>query len=160
AASVLISLVVGFAVRVQMGYSHGGLTLHPWFKENGANSAASTASNLFHGVSNTSWTNWCWLASGWLGSWLLLLLRARLTWFPIHPVGWLLVLGFPSHILWVSVFIGWGCKVLVTRYGGVDTMRKLTPAFLGLVLGDVTMMLFWLIIDGWQGRTFHTLVSS
>jgi len=87
-------------------------------------------------------------------------LRARLAWFPLHPVGCLIVLGFPSHILWVSVFIGWLCKVLITRYGGVATMRQTMPVFLGLVLGDVTMMLFWLVIDGWQGRTFHTLVSS
>ena len=27
-----------------------------------------------------------------------------------------------------------------------------------LALGDVTVMLFWLVIDGWQGRAFHTLV--
>jgi hypothetical protein len=34
------------------------------------------------------------------------------------------------------------------------------PTFLGLTLGDVTMMLFWLCIDGSQGRTYHQLMPD
>jgi hypothetical protein len=50
--------------------------------------------------------------------------------------------------------------VLITRFGGIDSYRKATPAFLGLALGDVTMILFWLAIDGWQGRTGHQLLPG
>lgn len=46
----------------------------------------------------------------------------------------------------------------------VNPLLKLVSArlalFLGLVLGDVTMMVFWLLIDGWQGRTNHGLMPS
>jgi hypothetical protein len=40
---------------------------------------------------------------------------------------------------------------------GTDTYRKLIPAFLGLAVGDVTMIVFWLIVDGFTGRTGHSL---
>jgi hypothetical protein len=46
------------------------------------------------------------------------------------------------------------------KYGGSDAYRRIIPGFLGLALGDVTMMLFWLAIDGWQGRTLHQLIPS
>jgi hypothetical protein len=63
-------------------------------------------------------------------------------------------------MFWFSIFLGWLCKGLIMRFGGIDTYRKVTPAFLGLVLGDVSMMLFWLAIDGWQGRTGHQLMPG
>ncbi|MDF2439450.1 MAG: hypothetical protein JWN98_434 [Abditibacteriota bacterium] len=53
-----------------------------------------------------------------------------------------------------------GCKVLSTRFGGAETYRKTTPAFLGLALGDIAMILFWLLPGGWQGRTMHHLTSD
>jgi hypothetical protein len=33
------------------------------------------------------------------------------------------------NTLWLSVFIGWLAKVLITRIGGFDSYRKMTPAF-------------------------------
>jgi len=62
--------------------------------------------------------------------------------------------------VWFSVFPGWSCTVLITRSGGVDTYRKTTPLFLGLALGDIAMILFWLVIDGWQGRMGHHLTPD
>ncbi len=47
-----------------------------------------------------------------------------------------------------------------TNFGGIDTYRKTTPLFLGLALGDITMILFWLMIDGWQGRMGHHLTPD
>lgn len=34
------------------------------------------------------------------------------------------------------------------------------PAFLELSLGDVTMMLFWLAVDGLNGRVGHLLMPN
>jgi hypothetical protein len=90
----------------------------------------------------------------------MMLARSRFTWFPLHPVGFLVSQSYPITQIWFSVFIGWLCKVLVTRFGGTDTYRKTTPLFLGLALGDVAMMLLWLVIDGWQGRVGHKLMPG
>ena len=87
----------------------------------------------------------------------LMLARSRLVWFPLHPLGFLMSLTYPMHRLWFSILLGWGLKVTITRFGGSDAYRKATPLFLGLVLVDVTMYVFWLVIAWWQGRTFHQL---
>jgi hypothetical protein len=72
-------------------------------------------------------------------------------------LGLLMSLSYPLSRLWFSIFLGWGCKALIMRFGGVDTYRRLIPVFLGLILGEVIMILFWLIIDGCQGRIAHQL---
>ena len=107
---------------------------------------------------DVSWMNWVWLGLGGLITYGLMLARSRFTAFPLHPIGFLMSVTYPMHRLWVSVFLGWACKTLITRFGGNDTYRKTIPLFLGLVLGDVTMMLLWIAIDAWQGRVNHLLM--
>jgi hypothetical protein len=34
------------------------------------------------------------------------------------------------------------------------------PLFLGLGLGDVMSIVFWLAVDGWQGRVGHQLLPG
>jgi hypothetical protein len=60
--------------------------------------------------------------------------------------------------MWLSILLGWLCKVTITRFGGTDTYRKLIPLFLGLALGDIVMIVAWIAIDAWQGRTGHALL--
>jgi hypothetical protein len=92
------------------------------------------------------------------------LLKVRLfcpsLWFPLHPLGYLMGLVFPVSVFWFSIFLGWLFKSIINRFGGTDSTRKVTPLFLGLALGDVAMMLFWLLVDGWQGRTGHSLMPG
>jgi Na+-translocating ferredoxin:NAD+ oxidoreductase RnfD subunit len=88
------------------------------------------------------------------------LARSHLVWFPLHPLGLLMSLSYPMSRLWFSIVLGWLCKVLVMRFGGSQSYRQLTPAFLGMVVGEVIMILFWLIIDAWQGRTGHQLMAG
>jgi hypothetical protein len=84
--------------------------------------------------------------------------RSRFMWFPLHPVGILMCVPFAMFTMWVSIMIGWLFKVIIMRFGGSDSYRKLVPAFLGLALGDMVMVVFWVAIDGWQGRTGHSLL--
>jgi hypothetical protein len=49
-------------------------------------------------------------------------------------------------------------QTLIIRFGGTNTYHKTLPALLGWVFGDVTMMLFWVIVYGCQGRTGHRLL--
>jgi hypothetical protein len=159
-AVILITLPMGIYMRVKLGYDAGALSFHTWFAKGGAQQPANTANSLITGAKDMSFTNWGWLGSGMFFTWLLMAARSRFAWFPLHPLGFLVNLGYAMNTLWFSIFVGWFCKTVITRYGGIDSARKVTPLFLGLALGDVSMMLFWLIIDGWQGRTYHFLVPT
>lgn len=160
AGVVFVSLAMGIWMRVRMGYEGSGLSLNAWFAIGGPQQPALNAARLISGTSDASWTNALWVGLGAVGTWAVMLMRSRFVWFPFHPIGMLMGLTTPVQRLWFSVFLGWFCKVLITRFGGNDTYRKLIPTFLGLALGDVTMMLFWLLIDASQGRIGHNLMPG
>ena len=84
---------------------------------------------------------------------------------PLAPFGMVLIgllaiaaVSYPMFVFWPSIFLAWACKSLVVRFAGVDSARRLNAFFLGLIVGDVTSMLFWIVIDGWQGHLGHNLM--
>ena len=76
---------------------------------------------------------------------LLAVVRSRLFWWPIHPLGY--GVSFHMHLLWAAFFISCIAKWLVLKYGGIGMYRKAVPFFLGLVLGDFVIGSFWNILS-------------
>lgn len=159
-ACSILSLGLGVYMNTRLGYAQGGLTLDPWYAGAASTQPASVSANLIRGVKDASWFNLLWVGAGIALTYALMLARSRFAWFPLHPIGFLISQSYPISEIWFSIFLGWWAKVLVARFGGAAAYRKLTPLFLGLILGDVAMMLFWLIIDGWQGRIGHKLMPG
>jgi hypothetical protein len=79
---------------------------------------------------------------------LLAVGKARLTWWPFHPIGYALANSYAMEYFWSALFIGWCLKMLVVRYGGVRLYRHAGPFFLGLILGDYVIAALWSLI-GW-----------
>ena len=161
AAVVTISLVMSLWMTVRLGYENGGLTLgHKWWAQQGPLMPAQTLDNLKNLDKSSALVNWSFLGVGVVLTYGMMLARSRLAWFPLHPIGYLVTLTYPMATFWGSILIGWLAKSVIMRFGGHDTYRKVSPLFLGLVLGDIVMIFFWLIIDGWQGRTGHLLLPG
>lgn len=159
-AVTLISFSISLYMNVRLGYEAGGLSLNSWFAVVGAQQPAVVSAKMLNGTRDVSWMNWVWMGVGGTLTYGMMLARSRFVWFPFHPLGFLMSATYPMNMLWFSIFLGWLLKSLIQRFGGSDAYRKLTPAFLGLALGDISMMLFWLLIDGWQGRTLHQLMPG
>ena len=77
---------------------------------------------------------------------LLTLLRTRFVWWPLHPIGYIVAQTFTMDWLWCPTFIGWACKSLVLRYGGMSAYRQALPFFLGLVVGDMVVSSLWTLL--------------
>jgi hypothetical protein len=161
-AVTLISFSIGVFMNVWMGYrsSGGGLMFHSFFSSIGPRIPAWNLDSLLHTTDWQSGASLFWTSVGALETYGLMVARARFAGFPLHPLGLLVCLTSTINQVWLSVFCGWLCKVLVTRFGGNSAYRRLVPAALGLVLGDVVMIVFWLLIAGWQGRTGHQLLPG
>ncbi|HEX8236097.1 MAG TPA: DUF6785 family protein [Abditibacteriaceae bacterium] len=160
-AVMLITFGMSCWMRIRLGYEHGALTLGSWFfVKHGSQLPAWFSNDLYRGVDSATWANGLWLLMGVLFTYALILARSRLLWFPLHPLGFLMSLTWTMDQVWFSIFVGWLCKVLITRFGGIESYRKTRPMFLGLALGDVFMILFWLLVDGWQGRVGHHLTPD
>ncbi len=155
---VAISFSMGVWMRVKMGYESGGLGFNGWFAIVGAEQPAFNSQTLLAGATGATPWNLAWLFVGALLIYSLMVARSRFARFPLHPIGFLVALSAPVQRFWFSIFLGWAFKVIITRFGGSDSYRRLTPMFLGLVLGNVAIVLVWLAIDSWQGRTGHLLL--
>lgn len=70
----------------------------------------------------------------------------RFYWWPLHPIGYLMVYSSAMKILWLSFFIGWICNTLCMRYGGVILFKKMRYFFVGLIMGDFLIGGTWAII--------------
>jgi hypothetical protein len=160
-ATVIISVIISWCTAVRLGYENGGLGLgHRWWAQDGSRMPAYFLESVNRSSAGSALTAWLWLGVGATLTYGMMLARSRFTFFPFHPIGYLISLTYPGHTFWSSIFLGWLAKVLITRFGGNDTYRKMTPTFLGLALGDVAMIVVWVVIDAWQGRTGHLLLPG
>jgi hypothetical protein len=67
---------------------------------------------------------------------IVALLRFNVSWWPLHPVLFLVWGTQPSRVTWFSFLIGWGIKEMVVRFGGGRSYQSLKPVFLGLIMGE------------------------
>jgi hypothetical protein len=86
------------------------------------------------------------VALGALVTGALLLLRLRLAWWPLHPVGYALANTPTMASTWMPFALAWLAKLLVLRYGGMRLYRRSLPFFLGLILGDFLGGGFWTLL--------------
>lgn len=77
---------------------------------------------------------------------LLSFLRLRYTWWPLHPIGFLILGTYPSTHLWLSIFIGWVLKTVIVKYGGSRFYQACKPFFIGLIVGEGVAAGFWLVV--------------
>lgn len=63
--------------------------------------------------------------------------RLHLTWWPLHPVMFLVWLTEPQRRMAGAFLVGWAVKSLVQKYGGARCYQQLKPAMLGLVAGEI-----------------------
>jgi hypothetical protein len=83
-----------------------------------------------------------------IGAGITLLLaggRLRFNWWPLYPIGLLLVHTYVMQVFWFSILIGWLIKIAIVRLGGAPALRELRPIFLGLIIGEACAAGFWLL---------------
>lgn len=114
----------------------------------------------------TSFTEIVWLrvyaaliGAGILG--LLMYLRRTFLKFPIHPIGYMVLLlslyyqfvspyakgDNEASLVWGGVFVAWVIKKLVVKYGGMNAYKSAKPFFISLVVGSVVAVFAWNMLD-------------
>jgi hypothetical protein len=153
AVTTIVALVSATAMKVYLGYAYGGLQLNAWHVNTMPKIVMWDVAGWSDPRSPDSWTKWFWIGLGTLLTWGMMLARTTWSWFPLHPLGFLVASKFGSmSSWWCSVLLGWLCKTTITKFGGNDAYRAAIPFFMGIVLGDVALLLFWTAIDIWQAR--------
>ncbi len=108
-------------------------------------------------LSGPSLAGWLWTAAGGLVMAMLMVARHHFIWWPLHPLGFVVSPGWAMDNIWFSVFLAWGIKVLVLKYGGPGVYAKTRPFFLGVVLGQFVVGGMWLVIDSFTGTVGNSV---
>ncbi len=139
-------IVATFATLVTL-YGVGGLsTTNTWFTKDGPEMVWKGAGAAIRSTEAPAVSNWVFTALGALAVLGMTLARARFPWFPLHPLGFVVSTGYPMERLWFSIFLGWGTKTLILKYGGTATAARVRVWMLGLILGNIAAMLGWILI--------------
>jgi hypothetical protein len=48
---------------------------------------------------------------------------------------------------WFSIFLAWMIKWIILKFGGMKAHRKALPIFIGITVGDATMIALWSIYE-------------
>jgi hypothetical protein len=83
-------------------------------------------------------------------------LRLRFSWWPLHPVLFLVVATHPMARFNHSFLLGWAIKEAVTRWGGQRTYQQCKPFMIGLIAGDLLGALVFMV----TGAVYYAITGQ
>ncbi len=150
-AAVLLALGGSLWSVLVLSYQYGGVNLHGFWFIGVPRLAGDYMAQALINPTPTNWNGWLFTGVGGLVQTLLVIARARLIWWPLHPLGFAISTFAIMTYVWFSVMIAWAIKTIVLKYGGASLYRATRPFFLGLILGQISVSGLWLLIDYFTG---------
>jgi hypothetical protein len=160
---LIIAIIIGafmgglscFIAALQFGYSLGSDVRFggpaKWFALGGFGRLAwwlsYPQSTDFLGLGVTSF--------GFIFSLMLLIMRMRFFWWPVHPIGYAIAYSWDMNLLWFPILLSFITKTVILRYGGFNLYRRTVPLFLGFILGEYMIGGAWSIIGIALGRPMY-----
>jgi len=93
---------------------------------------------------------------GFVGAGVLMFLTARLTAWPLHPIGLAFSGSEAVTKYWLCILIVWFSKLIILKTGGVQRYEKAKPFFIGLVVGYVfVLMLSYAVHEFFPGQWYQ-----
>jgi len=144
-AAIALTVVTAAVTALMLAYDTGADGMHGWFY-------SSLPRNLFGQIASLNKVppevspghrNWIIVGGGAMA--LLLYLRRTIFWMP-HPIGMIMLINPIMATYWFSIFIGWGAKSLVTRYGNRNVYVYIRRFFVGLIVGELALICLAIIV--------------
>lgn len=155
--ALLCSLAGSTWMIMTMGYAYGGINLASPFLSNGNNWIYNEHTMLNPTPPNVR--GWVFTGIGGIVEGLLMWAQHRWFWWPLHPLGFAIGVGWLTGHIWFSALVAWGLKLVILQYGGARLYGGLKPFFLGLILGEATVAGTWLGIDALTGMTGNFITA-
>lgn len=140
AGAIMLAITLGyfasFASYVWTAYHFGAVTMDPYGTDSAPHWSLNRAAEYARTPLTTHFGDLSALALGGALTVLLVVLRARVVWWPISPIGLAMSSTYAMDRIYFSVFLGWAIKVAIVRFGGLRLYRRSVPFFLGMLLGE------------------------
>lgn len=158
-AATVIGFTLYYGYHVMGSYNFGVVSFNG--SNNGAVGIWRTAANrIQEGTVGTDWNRVSWLGIGGIFTALLFCLRYRFPGFPVHPIGFAVSGSEILRSSTASIFIVWLIKVLLLKFGGLESYRRKVPLFLGMAVGYVAGIGLGVAVDViWFNGNGHSLTG-
>jgi hypothetical protein len=147
-AALFVSLLVSGATHHYLSYTHGRVAIPDDRATRQMPFEALQDTYRFANTTSESDPVTSWEHVGIGAIMATILMAGRMMWagWPFHPIGLVLMGSGMTNMIWFSIFIGWGIKRLLLRYGGAGAFRRARPFFIGLIVGEMLAAGAWLFI--------------
>jgi hypothetical protein len=136
----LVAMFVSSYAALKTAYTLGGLNMaDSWAAVREPQWRYAAADSIIRGQGHYDKLYWGPLAMGIGGMGLMMLLRSRFYWWPIHGVGLLACSSWNAHRLWLPFFLGWATKMCIMKFTGGQTLRSARYFFIALILAEATV---------------------
>jgi hypothetical protein len=138
--ALVVALGVSGSLHIWLPYNYGAVQMYGYVYQGNPVWAFTDSATVLNGSRPPlPWFATMNFVIGMLVTFAIVALRARLLWFPLHPLGYALCGTWTMMVFWFPCFVAWLCKIIILRYGGMQLYAKARPFFLGMVLGEFTM---------------------
>ena len=137
--------VVAILAQLMLSYNKGADSMHSWFHTNVPKDLFGTVAGLVRSPPAAMPTVAGWVLFGAVVMIALLFFRRMFFWLP-HPIGLIMLVSPQMLSYWPSLFIGWIAKSLVTKYGNKDTYRSMRSFFIGLIVGELLIVVLSMLV--------------
>ena len=142
--ALVCSLLGAAYMTLKLAYAHGAinLSLINWAGAHGWPYIGPTIINM----PEANMRGWLFKGIGAAVEGFLMWAQHRWFWWPFHPIGFAIAVGWLTSQIWFSALIAWLLKLVIVRFGGVRLFQAAKPFFLGLILGEVSVSGVWGVI--------------
>src|SRR5579884_478291 len=134
--AILFGIAVSFAIGLMIWYGYGAGARTDQWRTSMGRMPFDQLSDTLKTRSKPDLSGSLAIASGFLVTTALMLLRTRFTGWFLHPVGYAMANTPTMNQIWLPFFLAWLVKTLILRYGGMRLYRQSLPFFYGLIVGD------------------------
>jgi hypothetical protein len=138
--AIVVSMLLVYLILIPLVYQHGGITMNGQRFNQVPSQPFRELATMLKNPRRPDALGEAFVGLGFVTTLLLSALRLRLVWWPFHPIGY--AVGFSRRTIdwmWFSIMLGWACKVILLRLGGMHLYRRALPFFLGFILGEFSM---------------------
>ena len=142
--ALVASLGGSLFMSLHMAYSHGAINLAQ-LGEAGGHGWPYIGPTI-ESLPDANMRGWLFKGIGGGIEWFLMWAQHRWYWWPLHPIGLVIAVGWLTSSIWFSAMIAWLLKAIILHIGGSKLFQGLKPFFLGLILGQVVVGGMWGLI--------------
>jgi hypothetical protein len=155
--SMVLSLIVSVVVMISLGHAHGAANLHQQYFQGFAKYTADITAQKLQNPTQPHIGGWIWTGVGAAVMGLLTFATYRFSWWPLHPLGYMVSPAWIMASLWFPFLVAWALKSIVIRAGGLRAYDRSRPIAYGVIIGQIVVAGFWLIIDIATGTTGNSI---